>query len=56
MRSTARHCSGQTPATNTSPRPRPSQAAIGDIAPKLADLTDDVLYGDIWERPGAVEA
>jgi len=43
---------GQTPATSTSPRPRPSQAAIGSIAPKLADLTDDVLYGDVWERPG----
>lgn len=25
---------------------------IGDIAPKLADLTEDVLFGDIWERPG----
>ncbi len=24
---------------------------IGDIAPKLADLTDDVLFGDVWERP-----
>ncbi len=25
---------------------------IGDIAPKLADLTDEVLFGDVWERPG----
>lgn len=33
-------------------RPRPSQAAMGDFAPKLAEITDDVLYGDIWERPG----
>jgi len=24
---------------------------IGDIAPKLADLTDQVLFDDIWERP-----
>lgn len=24
---------------------------MGDVAPKLADLTDDVLLGDIWERP-----
>jgi 4-carboxymuconolactone decarboxylase len=24
----------------------------GNIAPKLADLTDKVLYGDVWERPG----
>jgi 4-carboxymuconolactone decarboxylase len=32
-------------------QPRPSQAAIGDFAPKLAELTDSVLYGDVWERP-----
>lgn len=30
----------------------PAQKKIGDFAPKLAELTDDVLYGDIWERPG----
>ncbi len=28
-----------------------AQKAIGDIAPKLAQLTDDVLFGDVWERP-----
>jgi len=26
--------------------------AMGDIAPKLAELTDQVLFGDIWERNG----
>jgi 4-carboxymuconolactone decarboxylase len=31
-------------------RPRPSQGAIGDFAPKLAKLTDDVPFGDVWER------
>jgi 4-carboxymuconolactone decarboxylase len=25
--------------------------AIGDFAPKLVDLTEDVLFGDVWERP-----
>jgi 4-carboxymuconolactone decarboxylase len=25
---------------------------MGDIAPKLAELTDTVLFGDVWERPG----
>ena len=30
---------------------KPSQKAIGDFAPKLAEITDDVLYGDVWERP-----
>jgi 4-carboxymuconolactone decarboxylase len=28
----------------------PAQQAIGDFAPKLVSLTDDVLFGDIWER------
>jgi 4-carboxymuconolactone decarboxylase len=41
----------QEPSTNAGAKSRPSQAAIGDFDPKLADLTDDVLYGDIWERP-----
>lgn len=26
--------------------------AIGDFAPKLAALTDDVLFDDVWNRPG----
>ncbi|MFZ0590510.1 MAG: carboxymuconolactone decarboxylase family protein [Bryobacteraceae bacterium] len=38
-------------AGNANKQPRPSQAAIGDFDPKLAELTDKVLYGDIWERP-----
>jgi 4-carboxymuconolactone decarboxylase len=42
---------GQTAAANGAPRPRPSQGAIGEFAPKLAEITDDVLYGDVWERP-----
>ncbi len=29
-----------------------AQDLIGDIAPKLAEITDQVLYADIWERPG----
>lgn len=28
----------------------PAQQALGNIAPKLAQLTDEVLFGDIWER------
>lgn len=34
--------------------PNPSGAArqmFGDIAPKLAELSDDLLFGDVWERP-----
>ena len=35
------------PAT---PEPTPAQRAIGDFAPKLVELTDDVLFGDVWKR------
>jgi 4-carboxymuconolactone decarboxylase len=28
-----------------------AQKLIGDFAPKLVDLTDRVLFGDVWERP-----
>jgi 4-carboxymuconolactone decarboxylase len=27
-----------------------AQQLVGDFAPKLAQLTDDVLFGDVWER------
>jgi 4-carboxymuconolactone decarboxylase len=23
-----------------------------EVSPKLAELTEDVLFGDVWERPG----
>jgi 4-carboxymuconolactone decarboxylase len=42
---------GQPSTEGAGPRPRPSRGSIGDFAPKLAQITDDVLYGDIWERP-----
>jgi 4-carboxymuconolactone decarboxylase len=29
----------------------PARQMFGDIAPKLAELSDDMLFGDIWERP-----
>ena len=32
--------------------PSAVQKRLGDFAPKLAELTDSVLFGDIWERPG----
>lgn len=46
---------GQTAAApDAAPAPRQSRAQqlMGDVAPKLAELTDNVLFGDIWERPG----
>ncbi len=38
-------------SATSSVQPTAAQRAIGDIAPKLVELTDNVLYGDIWERP-----
>ena len=32
--------------------PSPAQKAFGDVAPALADYSDKVLFGDVWERPG----
>jgi 4-carboxymuconolactone decarboxylase len=32
-------------------QPTAAQKMIGDFAPQLADLTDRVLFGDVWERP-----
>ena len=40
---------GVTPMTQ---EPSAAQKLMGDIDPKLAELTDNVLFGDVWERPG----
>lgn len=34
-----------------SQEPSAARKMIGDFAPKLVDLTERVLFGDIWERP-----
>jgi len=34
-----------------SKEPSAVEKMIGDFAPKLVDLTDRVLFGDVWERP-----
>jgi len=39
------------PAQGSSAQPTRAQQLMGGIAPKLADLTDNVLFGDVWERP-----
>ena len=31
--------------------PDNARKSFGDIAPALAQYTDDVLFGDVWERP-----
>lgn len=38
--------------SSTAPaQPSRAQQLMGETAPKLAELTDQVLYNDIWERP-----
>ncbi len=34
-----------------SKEPSAAKKMIGDFAPKLVELTDRVLFGDVWERP-----
>jgi len=41
--------SATTPAPNKNSR---AQQLYGDIAPKFVELTDNVLYADVWERQG----
>jgi 4-carboxymuconolactone decarboxylase len=32
--------------------PSRAQQLLGDFAPKLVSLTDEVIFADVWERPG----
>jgi 4-carboxymuconolactone decarboxylase len=32
------------------PQQSRAQQMLGDFAPKMVSLTDDVLFGDVWER------
>jgi 4-carboxymuconolactone decarboxylase len=42
----------QTQSAPASGAPRtPIQELLGEFAPKMVDLTDNVLFGDVWERP-----
>ena len=49
--STAAPPSPASPAPVANAQPSRAQQLMGDIAPKLADLTDSVLFGDVWARP-----
>jgi 4-carboxymuconolactone decarboxylase len=33
-------------------QPTTSREKVRTVAPKLIDLTEKVLFGDVWERPG----
>lgn len=43
--------SGQQQASSQPSTPRPSGTVQPRVAPGLATLTDDVLFGDVWRRP-----
>jgi 4-carboxymuconolactone decarboxylase len=30
----------------------PAREAIRPIVPRLAELADEIVYGEVWERPG----
>ncbi|MDI1284960.1 MAG: carboxymuconolactone decarboxylase family protein [Reyranella sp.] len=34
------------------PAANPARDAVRSFVPKLIDLTEKVVYGDVWERPG----
>ncbi|PZP32377.1 MAG: carboxymuconolactone decarboxylase [Roseateles depolymerans] len=40
------------PMPATASAPSQGQKLFGDIAPKFGQLTDEVLFGDVWARPG----
>ncbi len=35
----------------TNSKPSTAKRLYGNLAPKLVELTDEVLFGDVWERP-----
>ena len=51
LASAAEPAAAQTAPPTVNTPVTPAQRLMGDIAPKLADLTDTVLFGDVWERP-----
>jgi 4-carboxymuconolactone decarboxylase len=41
----------QAQSSSAAQAPTRAQQLVGNVAPKLAELTDDVLFGDVWARP-----
>ena len=39
-------------ATAPSPSVAAAREKVRKVAPKLIDLTEKVVFGDVWERPG----
>lgn len=47
----ARPATAARPEEPPAGQPTPAQRLIGDFSPKLVQLTDDVLFADVWARP-----
>lgn len=50
--SAAQYAVSPSSAAAAGEQPSRAQQIMGDFAPKLAELTDSVLFADVWERPG----
>lgn len=37
--------------TTAQPQQNAARKALGEIAPALAELSDNMLFGQVWERP-----
>src|SRR3954468_10523528 len=37
---------------NSKAMPTAARKSFGDVTPKLAEISDEVLFGDVWEREG----
>ena len=48
----AQYAAPPAPVVDSQPRSTVGRERFGDIAPKFGQLTDDVLYDDVWARPG----
>jgi 4-carboxymuconolactone decarboxylase len=49
--SDAQYAAGTARSGADSAQPSAAQRLMGDLVPKLAQLTDSVLFGDVWARP-----
>jgi 4-carboxymuconolactone decarboxylase len=43
---------GARTTTPAKPHSDTAKKMFGEVSPKLAQLTDEVLFDDVWERPG----
>jgi 4-carboxymuconolactone decarboxylase len=43
---------GKSEEVTMAQRPNPARERVRGIVPKMIELSEQVIYGDIWERPG----